>query len=204
MAESKFTPYSLPNAPIPDPGVLEVSAKLEPGSYVLYWGVGNGRNPIHLAKAGHEVVAIDNSEEQLMEVLDMAQSIRSPRMDLHLETGDMREPSFKLETFDAVFLPFVLQELDTKEEVHQVIETAQHITVPGGINFVKACIGEPHEEEIMKDMVILSPGEVEVAYVAEGWGVEAQRCMDEEVPIVEREGKRTITSYDQVIAVKPS
>ena len=116
----------------PNDYLYEKSLALSPQSKILSLGEGEGRNALFLAKQGHHVVAIDESNVGLLKAKKLLQE---NHLDLEIICSDIAKYDFPRNQYDAIIsiwfhLPKVL-----RQSIHQKCVEALK---PGGFFILEA------------------------------------------------------------------
>lgn len=193
--------------PAPDAGVVALSEKYLPkNSRVLDAGTGSGRNALYLAQQGHIVRGVEKDPERLKEPKGWAETlvktIGRDAVYLHFEEQDIENPVYASETFDAIFVTRVLQELPSIARGMRALKEMQRLTKPNGVNFVTAYIGNQKQRDMMAHLAILKPGDLAYAYEEQGWQIAYTNRVIR--PIKWHNGKPILSSYDEIVAHKTS
>lgn len=129
---------------------LRRADELEANAPILEFGAGAGRITIPLAKAGHDVFAVDASTPMLerlnQHLLQAPPAVQARVFPLH---GDMRKLRLKRQ-FPLVLATFnVVGHLETFLDMGAFLRTAKHHLAPGGRLIFDVPI--PHPEEVEAD-----------------------------------------------------
>jgi len=101
-----------------------------PGSRILEIGAGTGRYSIALAKAGHNVTAVELVESNLAVLRQNGEGLDN----LLAFQGDALDLSrFADDSFDMTLLLGPMYHLYTPEDVHRALNEAIRVTKPGGV-----------------------------------------------------------------------
>ncbi len=112
---------------------LELSRELAPGGTILELGAGSGRMTIPLARAGHEVVAVDRMASMLEKLRDrLEDEPREVRERITIKRGDLSKLRLR-RRFDLVVAPFnVFMHLYTRPDVERALATCRAHLRPSG------------------------------------------------------------------------
>jgi ubiquinone/menaquinone biosynthesis C-methylase UbiE len=203
MAEPHITAEQL-IIPAPDPGVVALTGKyLEASSKVLDAGCGIGRNAIHLAHSGHDVIGVDENPEYVQESRRWAKAVGMTTLRLSFIEGDITQPLFEPASFKAVLLTRVLQMMKDRRQVQQALTQLQTVTANGGHHLVTAYVGNASERNLKRHLTILKPGEIGELYAERGWAI--LHHAEEIRPIKYlSDGTSIVSSYDEIVAQKPA
>ena len=116
------------------------------GGSILEYGAGNGRISLQLARAGHEIVAVDLSRPMLSD-FERALALELPavRRRVKLQHGDMRKLSLR-RRFGLVIAPFnVVLHLYEREDVEAFLARVRAHLGPGGVLAFDFSIPQPRE-----------------------------------------------------------
>ena len=175
--------YSADAAPgSPSPYAQSVEALLRSATRILEIGCGNGRDAAFFVSRGHDVTAIDRSQEAVEAAAGKASSGR-------LLVGTLPELKDQLgSNFDAAYSRFVLHAMPLAEE-EALLDALPHVLVPGGRLFIECrSINDPMSRlgEVLspterihghyRRFIVLD--ELKARLVARGF------CIDEEVESV--------------------
>lgn len=108
--------------------VRRTAPRLVPGSRVLAVADGEGRNSVHLAGLGHDVVAMDGSRVALAKARALARD-RGVTVDFRL--GDVLTWDWAAEAFDAVLAVFI--QFVGPDDRARVFEGLRATLRPGGL-----------------------------------------------------------------------
>lgn len=159
-----------------------LSADLPTKSAVLVLGAGEGRNAIYLAEKGHNVTAVDFSEEGIKKARR-----RALRKKVNIETivSGITDPAFveSLSTYDAILAANVLQFL-TPEDANFALSYIKEKTRPGGFVAIASFRGESLKYKRFEDFELtrIFDGWTRIHY-QESWG--RMRCENRRVSTVE-------------------
>jgi len=187
--------------PAPDPSVVALSERYLPqDARVLDAGTGNGRNALYLAQQGHSVTAIEKDPAQLQKACELAQTLGSGALRLRFQEGDIENPLFDSESFDAVFITRVLQELPSIARGVHALKEMQRITKVCGLHVVTTYIGSPKERDIMRHLAIWQPGNIKHIYAENQWQIVHA---DQQIrPLEIHNDKPILNSHDEIVARK--
>lgn len=109
------------------------SIAAEHGGPILELGAGSGRVTIALARAGHEVVAVDRMEPMLAQLQGaLAKETRAVRERVRIVRGDLLTVRLRLR-FALVIAPFnVFMHLYTRDDVERALATCRAHLAPRG------------------------------------------------------------------------
>jgi tellurite methyltransferase len=125
----------------PEPMVAALARRLPPGASVLDAGCGEGRNAVHLARAGLTVRAFDVSEQALTNAAGAW-----PQFDeLTWELGDLFSVSLPDDGYDGVVLDSVLHWLESPVAIERGVRRLQAATRSGGMH-VMCAFNDRHQE----------------------------------------------------------
>ena len=104
---------------------------LDDTTHILELGPGNGRDAFFFYDHGHDVTAVDQSEQGIEQCLRRAAEIRHPgRVRFHNEDFTTLDPD-QFRAVDAVYSRFTLHSIDHHAEA-RVIDFAWRVLEPGG------------------------------------------------------------------------
>lgn len=184
--------------------LVEIAAKqLQPNSLVLDVGPGEGRNSYYLAELGHHVVMLDVVPDYLVDAKHRARHMGGLATQHTLPVlGDISNPMFQDEAFDAVVANHVLQFVDKA-----AVKGLQDMTKPGGIHVVEAYIGTPSQQAAKSEYSVFGQSELADVYQAAGWEVHeydgAIKPFNSFEDTFSGQVVSTIQSKTQIIATKP-
>lgn len=124
-----------------------------PGMRILDAGCGSGRNLVYFLRAGHEVFAVDESSEALLQTRRMAAELAPHLPQDNFRAEPVQRMSFPDAVFDVVISSAVLHFAGNEQEWDSMVKEMWRVLKPGGIFFARlaSSIG-------MEDKVKLSGG----------------------------------------------
>jgi adenylylsulfate kinase-like enzyme/SAM-dependent methyltransferase len=140
------------NAPArPSSFALEVGSRLPPRSRVLEVGCGNGRDTVHLADAGHQVVGLDASSA----AIDLCRTIHA-ESPAEFVPGLLADHADEwLDGFDVLYTRFVLHAMTEAEEVALWADARRVVRAGGQLAIECRSINDP----LARTGEVLSPTE---------------------------------------------
>lgn len=141
----------------PNDFLASQSYRMKPGSRVLCLAEGEGRNAVFLARAGHQVTAVDSSDVGLKKAHTLA---RQHGVVIHTEVKDLADLSLAPGSWDAIVSIFAHVPSSVRQHVHdQVVQGLK----PGGLMILEAYTpaqignhtGGPPKAELMMDANML-------------------------------------------------
>ena len=164
-------------------GVTDISELgIEPGSYVLEVGCGNGKTLAALKAIGCNVIGVDFSEEAVV-------SCRQLIPDVDVRQGDILHLDFEDSSFDSVVLFHVLEHV-LPDDLPTAVSEIGRVLRRGGRAFIRSfSLGDMRSEKgerISDDMVVRGNGiryryftEESIAEAFSGHEFEVLRKVDE-------------------------
>lgn len=109
---------------------------------VLDVGCGEGKNAVYLGRKGASVLAVDISETALENAVRVWPVL--PNVEWHV--ADIRKDALRSVFFDIVLLYGILHCLRSHQEIRDVIEHVQKMTVEGGYHLV--CVFNNRKQDL--------------------------------------------------------
>lgn len=141
----------------PNDFLAEQANRLKPESKVLCLAEGEGRNAVFLARAGHQVTAVDSSAIGLNKANTLA---RQHGVEIRTLVEDLADLALRPESWDAIISIFAHVPPAVRRHVHrQVVQGLK----PGGLMLLEAYTpaqignqtGGPPKAELMMDVDLL-------------------------------------------------
>ncbi len=153
----------------PRPIVESGAQYIQPGSRVLDFGIGSGRNSVFLAEKGFEVDGYDISEKAVAELEHVVEERKLP---MHVYQMDFQENTPSFAQYGFVNALFVLHFL-SKERGEEIVKRMTQ-DAPSGAVHVHAVItaeGDFYAVPKNQDKYYPKPGELREFYENAGWDI---------------------------------
>lgn len=175
---------------------------LEPRARILDVGSAVGIQAVSMALEGYDVTGIDTNYDMLQVACLRGQQV-ADRTRINFKQRDILGRPFPDETFDAVFMNYVLQDLESRDDIRTAVASAQAMTRPEGYNFVTTVIGTPEDMNLVSSIKILEPGEIVDMYRETGWEVPIANQKLIKPKMIEEDVWLSM-SFDEIVAQKPA
>jgi SAM-dependent methyltransferase len=114
-----------------------LKGRVKPPLKVLDAGCGTGRNLPYFLRSGFDVYALDEDEDALDHVREMAASM-APRLAAdHFRVGKIEDMDFPSGEFGLVICSAVLHFAEDEEHFHRMLDGLWRVTAPGGLLFMR-------------------------------------------------------------------
>jgi 2-polyprenyl-3-methyl-5-hydroxy-6-metoxy-1,4-benzoquinol methylase len=143
--------------------VTNLADYLSPPAKVLDLGVGQGSTAIPLARAGFEIVGVDNS---LVAITQLKKKAEEEGLKIRAVCADMKDFETK-ESFDLCMSLVSLQFLESKEELQKAIAKMKQYAKRGGYNFISI----PTKKQVAIAFKTLLDTKEELAEFYSGWEI---------------------------------
>ena len=127
-----------------------LKGRLKPGMRVLDAGCGSGRNLVYLLRSGYEVYGIDESEDAIRQVRQLASTLAPQLSPNNFRTEPVEQLSFADESVDVVVSSAVLHFARSEEHWQAMLEEMWRVLRPGGIFFARLASSIGIENQIQR------------------------------------------------------
>src|SRR5687768_17221140 len=114
-----------------------LKGRLKPGTRVLDAGCGSGRNLVYLLRSGYEVFAVDESEEAIRQVRQLASTLAPQLSPDNFRTEPVEHLSFPGAAFDVIVSSAVLHFARSEEHWQAMVHEMWRVLKPGGLFFAR-------------------------------------------------------------------
>ena len=114
-----------------------LKGRLVPGMRVLDAGCGSGRNLVYLLKSGYQVFAVDESEQAIAHVRQLASGLAPHLPPDNFRSGSVETIGFKESEFDVVLSSAVLHFARDDDHWMAMVEEMWRVLRQGGIFFAR-------------------------------------------------------------------
>jgi tellurite methyltransferase len=125
-----------------------LKGRLAPGMRVLDAGCGSGRNLVYLLRSGYEVCGIDESEDAIRQVRQLASTLAPHLPPDNFRAEPVEQMSFADVSFDVVLSSAVLHFARSEAHWHAMLNEMWRVLKPGGIFFARLASSIGIEKEI--------------------------------------------------------
>jgi len=127
-----------------------LKGRLKPGTRVLDAGCGSGRNLVYLLRSGYEVFAVDESEEAIRQVRQLASTLSPQLSPDNFRTEPVEHLSFPGAAFDVIVSSAVLHFARSEEHWQAMVHEMWRVLKPGGIFFARLASSIGIENQIQR------------------------------------------------------
>ena len=127
-----------------------LKGRLKPGMRVLDAGCGSGRNLVYLLRTGYEVFGVDESEDALRQVRQLASTLAPHLSPDNFRTEPVEQLSFPNENFDVVVSSAVLHFARSEEHWQAMLDEMWRVLRPGGLFFARLASSIGIENQIQR------------------------------------------------------
>ena len=127
-----------------------LKGRLKPGMRVLDAGCGSGRNLVYLLRSGYEVFGVDESEDAIRQVRQLASTLAPQLSPDNFRTEPVEHLSFPDESFDVVVSSAVLHFARSEEHWQAMLHEMWRVLKPGGIFFARLASSIGIENQIQR------------------------------------------------------
>ena len=130
-----------------------LKGRLLPGMRVLDAGCGSGRNLIFFLKSGYEVFAVDESDQAITRVRDLATSLAPRLPPENFRTAPVEKMGFEEKKFDLVVSSAVLHFASNDQHWRAMVDEMWRVLKPGGTFFARlaSTIGIEDQVRLIED-----------------------------------------------------
>lgn len=114
-----------------------LKGRLVPGMRVLDAGCGSGRNLVYLLKSDYEVFAVDESEQSIAHVRQLASRLAPHLPPNNFRVGSVERVGFEVSEFDAVLSSAVLHFARDDNQWMAMVQEMWRVLRRGGIFFAR-------------------------------------------------------------------
>ena len=114
-----------------------LKGRFVPGMRVLDAGCGSGRNLVYLLRSGYEVCGIDESEDAVRQVRQLASTLAPQLPPDNFRAEPVEDLSFVDHSFDVVLSSAVLHFARSEAHWHAMLNEMWRVLTPGGIFFAR-------------------------------------------------------------------
>lgn len=114
-----------------------LKGRFKPGMRILDAGCGTGRNLHYFLRAGFDVSAVDEDEDALDHVREMAAGMAPNLPADHFRAERIESMTFPDGSFDAVICNAVLHFAEDDEQFHRMLDGMWRVLAPGGLFFAR-------------------------------------------------------------------
>lgn len=114
-----------------------LKGRFRPPLRILDAGCGTGRNLTYFFRAGYDVHAVDEDEDALNHVREMAAELAPGTPADHFRAERLEAMSFPPESFDLVICNAVLHFAEDEDHFQRMLDGVWRATAPGGVLFVR-------------------------------------------------------------------
>jgi tellurite methyltransferase len=114
-----------------------LKGRLVPGMHVLDAGCGSGRNLVYLLRSGYEVCGIDESEDAIRQVRQLASTLAPHLPPDNFRAEPVEQMSFADDSFDVVLSSAVLHFARSEEHWQAMLKEMWRVLKPDGIFFAR-------------------------------------------------------------------
>ena len=114
-----------------------LKGRLNPGMRVLDAGCGSGRNLVYFLKSGYEVFAVDESDQAIKRLRQLAASLAPHLPQENFKADPVEKMRFEETTFDVVLSSAVLHFARDDQHWMAMVEEMWRVLKPGGIFFAR-------------------------------------------------------------------
>ena len=152
------------------PYIRELTELLPPHSLVLDMGSWEGNNGNFIAQHGHQVVSVENDYDSANNGNKILRDLGNKAIRNSFVCGDMLYPMFNYESFDAVISTMSLQHVTPIENAELALRKIMALTKPGGLNLVRAYIGNEEMQQIKAGRYsVFGSDRIETIYASGNW-----------------------------------
>jgi SAM-dependent methyltransferase len=127
-----------------------LKGRLKPGMRLLDAGCGSGRNLVYLLRTGYEVFGIDESEDAIRQVRQLASTLAPHLSPDNFRTEPVEQSSFPNENFDVVVSSAVLHFARSEEHWQAMLHEMWRVLRPGGLFFARLASSIGIEDQIRR------------------------------------------------------
>ena len=114
-----------------------LKGRFRPGMRILDAGCGTGRNLNWFLRSGYDVHAVDEDEDALDHVREMAAQMAPALPADHFRRERIQDLSFPEDYFDAVICNAVLHFAEDEDQFQRMLDALWRVLAPGGLFFAR-------------------------------------------------------------------
>ncbi len=125
-----------------------LKGRLVPGMRVLDAGCGSGRNLVYFLKSGYEVFAVDESDQTIGQIRQLAARLAPHLPPENFRADPVERMRFEKTEFDVVLSSAVLHFARDEQHWRMMVDEMWRVLKPGGIFFARLASTVGMEEQV--------------------------------------------------------